>query len=287
MNDALHTLIQMALDEDCPTTDITIDCLLRQNSPITAQLISKEDGYFYGTSIVDAIIAIVDPSISVSSYIKDGQKVAPSDVLFIFEGPAFSLLKIERVLLNFLQRLSGITTTAKHYVDTLNNKDIQVLDTRKTTPATRFLEKKAVKAGGAFNHRHHLSDMVLIKENHLEQLANENGHLEERLRDYKTLHPEKKILIEIETLDQLKTYPFDHVDIIMFDNFSIPDVRAGIEILNKRQSRAHIEISGGITLDNIHAYSTLNIHRISVGALTHSVKALDLSLLFIKKTSTL
>ncbi len=282
MNAALHTLIQMALDEDCPSTDVTIDCLLTQNSNICARLIAKETGVFYGENIVSTIINIVDPSIAFTSHIKDGQTVNTAHPLFTFEGPAFSLLKIERVMLNFLQRLSGIATTAQHYVSRLNKPNIHVLDTRKTTPGYRFLEKEAVKAGGAYNHRQNLSDMVLIKENHLEQLDNEKGQLKDRLQNYKQAHPNKKILIEIETLNQLDTYPLENIDIIMFDNFSIPDVNTGIAILTKRNIPAQIEISGGITLENIASYRDLAIHRISVGALTHSVKALDLSLLFAK-----
>ena len=265
-----------------PEGDITSTCLNIETTPGSASLIAKQSGIFYGEDIVSQVCAYIDRRISFSLSIKNGHAFHKGQTLAYFYGPYASLLKAERIMLNFLQRLSGIATQSNLYVKKLNNPTIKVLDTRKTTPGFRYLEKEAVRAGGAHNHRQNLSDMVLLKENHLSAFDDQHGieKLETTLQNFKATYPNIKIEIEIETLEQLKTYPLHLVDYIMFDNFDLSDVQKGIDILNSRNITADIEISGGITLDSISNFRNLNIQRISVGALTHSVPAVDLSLLF-------
>lgn len=281
MTNEINAHIQLAIKEDMPRGDITSECLNIATKPGTATLIAKQAGLFYGEDIVNQVCHHIDTTLTYSLSIKNGQAFHKGQTLGYIHGSYASLLKAERIILNFLQRLCGIATQSNLYVKQLNNPKIKVLDTRKTTPGFRYLEKEAVKAGGAHNHRQNLSEMVLIKENHLAAFDDEHGidHLATTLKRFKESHPSIKIEIEIETLDQLKTYPLHDVDYIMFDNFQIADVQHGIDILKNRHIHAEIEISGGITLNNIHHYSHLDIHRISIGALTHSVPACDLSLL--------
>ena len=192
-----------------------------------------------------------------------------------------TVLKAERVMLNFIQRLSGIATTTSHFVARLNNPKIHVLDTRKTTPLYRFLERQAVVAGGGENHRLNLSDMVLLKENHLTQLANEGRlhQLHQLMETFKKTHPNIWIEIEIETIEQLQTMDLTLADVIMLDNFNLQTIEPAVKLCKILGFKALIEVSGNVTLDNIGRFSHLPIDRISVGSLTHSHKALDLSLL--------
>lgn len=211
----------------------------------------------------------------------DGDIVRPGDKIAEFKGAIAALLKAERVMLNFVQRLSGISTVTKQFVETLNNPLIKVMDTRKTTPNMRLLEKNAVLAGGGANHRFGLSDMILIKENHLAQLAKENRiqDLPLLLSTFKQANPKTKIEIEIETPDQLEQLDLRFVDIVMLDNFSMANIHKALDIYKEHHFTFELEVSGNITLDTIAQYRELDIHRISVGSLTHSVRALDLSLL--------
>ena len=277
----LDTLIQNALKEDCPQTDITVNCLLKKNNKTTAYLISKEPGIFYGQEIVNKTCQLLHSAIKVTWHIKDGTFITKSQKLCTLTGPAFELLKGERVMLNYIQRLSGIATTTHHYITTLNDPAIKLMDTRKTTPGIRALEKAAVKAGGGHNHRFSLSDMVLIKENHLSYFTQESSikKLGPQLAHFKTNNPAIPIEIEIERLGQLNTYPFEHIDYILLDNFDIPTLKKALNIIKEKNITSQIEVSGNITLDTITHYKGLPIHRISVGAITHSVKSLDLSLL--------
>ena len=222
---------------------------------------------------------IVTPPITPTIHIKNGSPLSPKTVIATLTGNAHSILKTERVMLNLLQRLSGIATQTNAYVHALNNPNIQILDTRKTTPLWRDLERKAVLAGGGYNHRHNLSDMVLIKENHLALNHTTPEQLATKLRTIKQTHPHLKIEIEIETLAQLETLPLEDVDYILLDNFSETLLDKAIMCCQKKYPTKLIEVSGNITLANIHTLQTKAIHRISCGALTHSVTACDLSLL--------
>jgi nicotinate-nucleotide pyrophosphorylase (carboxylating) len=282
MFNEINDHIALAIKEDLPNGDITSQCLSLAAKSGKARIIAKEDGVFYGSDVLQAVCTHIDPTLSVSLSIHNGQSFYTGQTIAHITGDYANILKAERIMLNFLQRLCGIASMANRFVTALNDPNINILDTRKTTPGYRYLEKEAVKAGGAHNHRLNLSDMVLIKENHLTAFEEEHGldALEATLAKFKKENPNIKIEIEVETLDQCQNLPLHTVDYVMFDNFSIEQIQAGIDILNSRNVNAEIEVSGGITLKTIHLYRGLNIHRLSVGGLTHSVKACDLSLLF-------
>ena len=280
-NSQLHDLLLNALNEDCPQGDITTEWFLSQAASGTAKLISKDHGVFFGKLLIESIFEVLGGTDSISWFAYDGASVQPNDPICTIQGPLKTILKAERVMLNFVQRLSGIASTTHHFVTRLNNSRIQVLDTRKTTPLYRFLERQAVLAGGGFNHRLNLSDMVLLKENHLTQLAHEGrlSQLPQLMNNFKKQHPHVWIEIEIETLDQLHSMDLTHADVIMLDNFKLPNIEPAVKICKDRGFKALIEVSGNVTLDTIAQFSQLPIDRISVGSLTHSPKALDLSLL--------
>ena len=277
----LRELIKESIIEDCPVKDITSTYLLPNNISSKATLLTREKGVFFGAAIISVLYDELYPNCSYTLSVKDGDFIDVNQPLVAIQGPIQDILLTERVLLNFLQRLSGISTITRAFVDQLNDSSIQVLDTRKTTPGLRDLEKAAVIAGGGYNHRHGLSDMVLIKENHL------TGFLEDHTIDelglllskIKQEQPTIKIEIEIETLAQLETIDFSSVDYIMLDNFSREELVTALSIIKRVASHSQIEVSGMVSLDTISDYRGLAIDRISVGKLTHSVTALDLSLL--------
>ncbi|NBV82751.1 carboxylating nicotinate-nucleotide diphosphorylase [bacterium] len=276
----LNELIAAAYREDLPNGDITSELTVTDTVSGSAVIIAKTAGVFFGRDVVAACVAHINPNLKVSILVADGQKLAAKDRIIELNGPLKSLLALERVLLNFLQRLCGIATVTAHFVSTLNDPTIQILETRKTTPLLRELEKQAVVAGGGHNHRLNLSDMILIKENHLIALET-HGQLDtlrDRLLYFKANNPTIRVEIEIETLAQIDTLPLDLADIVMFDNFPFDIIAQGAQRMADRGFAAQIEISGNITLDTIAKYRNLPIHRISVGALTHSVPALDLSM---------
>ena len=278
----LTDIINAALREDMPDGDVTTNLMVSLPSVTSARLISKEAGIFYGAEVIDEVCRIVDSQIEITHHIGNGSPVQKDDVITEFKGLDSSLLIAERVMLNFAQRLSGIATRTRSFVDRLDSPTIHVLDTRKTTPLFRFLERRAVVAGGGFNHRLNLSEMVLIKENHLSSFLSKNqvSRLPVMFSSFKAFFPEIPIEIEIETLDQLRQFELSRVDCILLDNFSLEDIPTAVQICKDRGFRAQIEVSGNVTLETIALYRDLPIQRISVGALTHSVPALDLSLLF-------
>ncbi len=279
---SLTDIIVAALREDIPDGDITTGLMVSSPSVCTARLISKDIGIFYGTEVIDEVCRLVDADIAVIHHIGNGYAMSYGDVICQFTGLDSSLLIAERVMLNFAQRLSGIATRTRAFVDRLNAPHIHVLDTRKTTPLFRFLERRAVVAGGGHNHRLNLSDMVLIKENHLSRFLSKNhtSRLPVMFSSFKAFFPDIPIEIEIETLDQLRQFDLSRVDYILLDNFGLVDIQTAVDICRQRGFKAEIEVSGNVTLETIEQYRELPIHRISVGALTHSVPALDLSLLF-------
>ena len=274
----LAYLITSALEEDCPNGDITSELFLTHGQS-NAQLVAKEAGVFFGEDILHYLCDAYH--ITLVLFKQDGDWVDAKTVVCHLSGDRLMMLKIERVLLNFLQRLSGIATQTRAYVRALNNPNIALMDTRKTTPLLRFLERRAVVAGGGVNHRNSLSDMILLKENHLAQLAKKGQLIEltKLIAAAKQQYPTIKVELEIEHTDQLIYFDYDLVDVVMFDNFCLDDVKKGVEICQKRRILSQIEVSGNVGLDTIASYSNVPIHRISVGSLTHSVKALDLSLL--------
>ncbi len=270
----IKDLIDLALKEDCPDVDLTSRYFVPENGPGTAAIIAKESGIFFGSDVLHTLFK------DTHLFKSDGSEVTPGDKICEIRDSAHNLLLGERVLLNLVQHLSGISTLTSQFVQRLNNPNIKILDTRKTTPLWRSLEKQAVVAGGGHNHRHSLSDMVLIKENHLTAFLKTHtaSELPKFFQKFKLEHPTIPIEIEIESMQQLDEFDLRLVDYILLDNFALAEISAAIEKCKKYS--AEIEISGNITLDNIHHYSHLEIHRISVGQLTHSARALDLSMVF-------
>ena len=282
-NTALDTtqLVAWALQEDAPQGDITSEAFVLPEALGTAKITAKAAGVFFGSPIIATFVTLV-PSVAFTLHVADGDAVVSGQCLLSMTGSFPALLAIERVLLNLLQRFCGIATMTQKYIKALSDAKIQVMETRKTTPLWRHWEKAAVAAGGGTNHRNDLSDMVLIKENHLAHLQQTQRFdaLAQLLKDCRQKFPDKKIEIEVESVEQVETFPLDLVDIVMFDNFSISDIGKGAQRLRSRGITLPIEVSGNITLNTIEQYRGLPIQRISVGALTHSVVALDLSMRF-------
>ena len=267
-------LLDLAFAEDIGDGDHTTLSTIPADAMGRSRLLIKEEGVLAGVEVARRVLEKVDPSLKMDVRITDGSQVVPGDVAFYVEGPIRSLLIAERTMLNIMQRMSGVATMARRYQDELRGLHTKVLDTRKTTPGMRMLEKEAVRLGGAFNHRIGLFDMILIKDNHID-FAGGIEKAVERARDYwraqgKTL----PIEVEARTLDDVRRLAEMGVDRIMFDNMS-PEMTA--EAVRIVDGRAETESSGGITLENLRQYGETGVDFISVGALTHSVKGLDMS----------
>ncbi len=245
-----------------------------------SQLIIKEDGIIAGVEVAREIFRQFDPELHVEVFIGDGAPVKKGDIVFRVTGKVLSLLQTERLMLNVMQRMSGIATTTHRYMQRLEGTHTRVLDTRKTTPGMRMLEKMAVRIGGGTNHRIGLFDMILLKDNHVD-FAGGIVNAIDRARDYcKRTGKDLKIEIEVRNFEELQQV-LDHggVDRIMLDNFSVEDTRKAVEIIG---GRFETESSGGITLDTIRDYALCGVDYVSVGALTHSIKSLDMSFKAVK-----
>jgi len=269
-------LIQLAFAEDIGDGDHTTLSCIPETAKGKVQLLVKEDGILAGVAVAERIFHTFDPDLIVTVFISDGAEVKFGDIAFTVEGKIQSLLQTERLILNVMQRMSGIATTTCKYVKKLEGTKARILDTRKTTPGMRILEKEAVRIGGGMNHRIGLFDMVLLKDNHIDFA----GGIEKAITKAKEYlwQQGKNIPIEIEVrnfneLNQVLSA--GGVDRIMLDNFTVDDTRRAVETVN---GKYEIESSGGITYDTIRAYAETGVDYISVGALTHSVKSLDLSL---------
>lgn len=274
MDKRIIKLIADALKEDMPKGDITTDNLIPDHSQSKAYFIAKEDGIVSGLEEAQEVFCQIGGNYQLIWQVKDGDSVSNRTVLGIIEGDTKTILKGERVALNIMQRMSGIATTTNQYVQQLV-APCQILDTRKTTPNMRVLEKKAVLAGGGTNHRYCLSDMVMIKDNHIEAV----GSITAAVSLAKKKTSGVQIEVEVETLDQFKEALATECDIIMLDNMSNEIMRECV-LLNQHQKK--LEASGNMTLNRINEVSRLEVDYISVGALTHSVKSLDISLKFHK-----
>ena len=273
-------LIEQTLVEDIATADITSSMLIDPNETGTAHIIAKETGIFFGTPIVSALNDLLKNS-TISVNTADGTAVQSTDICLTLTGNIKEIVEIERTLLNFLQRLSGVATITNAFVKALDDSSIQVLDTRKTTPLFRALEKEAVKAGGGYNHRFGLYDMVLVKENHLQRYLKQSklDQFNTRLNDHKLHNPTIPIEVEVADLNLLTQLDLAPIDIILFDNMEMSDLNSCLEYLKQQDHQVLKEVSGNISLTTIGRYKGIDIDRISVGSLTHSVKALDLSLI--------
>ncbi|MBB6110659.1 nicotinate-nucleotide pyrophosphorylase [carboxylating] [Mucilaginibacter lappiensis] len=272
----IHHFIIEALKEDVGDGDHTSLSTIPANSTGKAKLLVKDEGLLAGVELALEIFKVVDANLKVNVFLNDGAVIKPKDVAFEVEGNSQSILKAERLVLNCMQRMSGIATKTRQIVDLLKDTHTQVLDTRKTTPGLRYIEKWAVRIGGGVNHRFGLYDMILIKDNHVDYSGGIRQAIE-RANQYLIDH-NKKLAIEIEVrnLDELdQVLQTGHVNRILLDNFNFADLKQAVNVI---QGRFITEASGGITIDNIRGYAECGVDYISVGALTHSVKSLDLSL---------
>lgn len=272
----LDEIIDKALAEDIGNGDHTSLSTIPATAFGKAKLLVKQEGILSGVKVAREVFAKTDPRIRMEELIRDGSKVKPGDIAFTVEGPSASILMAERLVLNFMQRMSGIATNTSFYVKRIEGLHTKVLDTRKTTPLLRELEKLAVTHGGGQNHRFGLYDMILIKDNHVDFAGGIDKAIEAAneylLREKLNLHIE----IEVRNFDELaQVISNGKVHRIMLDNFNPPDLRKAVEIID---GRFETEASGGITLETIRSYAETGVDYISVGALTHHIKSLDLSL---------
>ncbi|MEO7216205.1 carboxylating nicotinate-nucleotide diphosphorylase [Mucilaginibacter sp.] len=276
----IHQFIVNALSEDVGDGDHTSLATIEAGTQGKAKLLVKDTGILAGVELAKEIFEVVDPNLQLEVFLNDGAEVKPKDIAFIVSGDAQNILKAERLVLNCMQRMSGIATKTNEIVDLLQGTNTKVLDTRKTTPGLRYLEKWAVRIGGGVNHRIGLYDMILIKDNHVDYsggirpaIENANHYLEQT---------GKKLAIEIEVrnLDELEqVLQTGKVNRILLDNFDFDSLRQAVSMI---EGRYITEASGGITIDNIRDYADCGVDYVSVGALTHSVKSLDLSLKAVK-----
>ena len=280
MFDNLDELIKLWFAEDIGDGDHTTLSSIPADAMGKQQLIIKEEGIVAGIEVAKRVFAAFDPELKMTQYLKDGDRVKPGDIAFVVEGRTQSLLQTERLMLNIMQRMSGVATRTAEYVKLVEGTKCRVLDTRKTTPGLRMLEKEAVRIGGGCTHRIGLFDMILLKDNHVDfagGIANAIRRAQEYLKEKgKNL----KIEIEVRSFAELQeALETGGIDRIMLDNFSPADTRKAVEIIG---GRVEVESSGGITYDTLREYAECGVDVISVGALTHSVKSLDMSFKAVK-----
>ena len=269
--DIVDQLISDALAEDVGGGDLTSDAILPPEMTCRGKIVCKQDGVIAGLPVAERVFKLVDERLTFDRKTQDGQKVQEDQIVARLFGPARAMLRAERVALNFLQHLSGIATLTSKYVKAVEGTKTLILDTRKTTPGLRALEKYATRSGGASNHRMGLYDDVLIKDTHL-ALA---GGVGPALRAVRKAHPEAPINIEVSNIQELEQALNDKAPRILLDNFAPGQVREAMQII---RGRAKVEISGGVLLTNARAYALAGADHISVGALTHSATALDFSM---------
>lgn len=266
-------IINLALTEDIGTGDITTIYLDLEASHTSAYMIAKAEGVIAGSDIARRVFKAVDPELKVTLYRKDGDIVKPKDEIMKIEGKASSILQGERVALNFIQRMSGIASKTQELVKMVSGTNCRLLDTRKTTPLMRELEKYAVRVGGGFNHRFGLYDMILLKENHIRAA----GGITEAVKRVKLHNTSYKIECEVTNLEELDEAVKAGVDRVMLDNMTVPKMKAAVR---KYAKKVELEASGGVTEKTIAGIAATGVQFISIGALTHSFKSLDISLLF-------
>ena len=271
----LSLLLKEWFSEDIGDGDHSSFSCIPENAIGTSVLLVKEPGIIAGVEIAKQVFAHFDDTLQVTVYIQDGTSVLPGDIVFRVRGKIRSLLQTERLMLNIMQRMSGVATVTHTYSNALNGLHTKVLDTRKTTPGLRMLEKMAVKIGGGQNHRFGLYDMIMLKDNHVDFAGGISNAIVSAQQYCKANQKDLKIEIEVRNFDELEqVLQVGGVQRIMLDNFTVENTRKAVEIIN---GRFETESSGGITLDTLRDYAACGVDYISVGALTHSVKSLDLS----------
>lgn len=268
------------LAEDIGDGDHTTLCCIPADAIGRSRLIVKDTGIIAGIEVAKKVFEIFDNELRITQYMHDGDEVKPKDIAFEVEGKVRSLLQTERLMLNIMQRMSGIATRTREYVKLLEGTRTRVLDTRKTTPGLRMLEKEAVLIGGGCNHRIGLYDMILLKDNHIDFAGGISQAIDRANKYLKANKKNLKIEIEVRNFDELnEVLASGNVNRIMLDNFSVADTRKAVEIIG---GRFETESSGGITETTIREYALAGVDYISVGALTHSIKSLDMSFKAIK-----
>ncbi|MFL1999609.1 MULTISPECIES: carboxylating nicotinate-nucleotide diphosphorylase [unclassified Microbacterium] len=272
----IDRVVAAALDEDAPWGDLTSESLIPETATARADLVARESGVFSGGEVFAAAFRLTDDRIAVELLIDDGAVFAPGDVLARVTGPARGVLTAERIGLNFTQRMSGIATLTAAYVAEVAHTGARIVDTRKTTPGLRAFERHAVRSGGGHNHRFSLSDAVMAKDNHLAVLTATGLSVTAALQGAIARLPHTThVEVEVDRLDQIDAVLAAGIGTIMLDNFSLDDLRAGVE---RVAGRVTVEASGGVNLETVRAIAETGVDVISVGALTHSARALDLGL---------
>ena len=273
--DLIRQLIQLSFAEDIGEGDHTTLCSIPSDAVGASRLLIKEKGVLAGVEVAQEVFHQFDPTLHMEVFIGDGESVNPGDEAFLVKGKIQSILQTERLVLNIMQRMSGIATITNEYVKLLEGTKCRVLDTRKTTPGMRLMEKDAVRIGGGCNHRIGLFDMILLKDNHID-FAGGIPQAVSRAQEYcKAKGKNLKIEVEVRNFDELnQVLALEGVDRVMLDNVSVENTRKAVEIVN---GKVEVESSGGITFDTIRSYAECGVDYVSVGALTHSVKSLDMS----------
>jgi nicotinate-nucleotide pyrophosphorylase (carboxylating) len=267
--------IAAALKEDIGDGDVTTDFFVPESLPATGRIIAHEKAVVAGTGTAGEVFRRVDPAIDVQISRRDGDDVDAGDIIIEVRGLARSILKAERVALNFLQRLCGIATLTREFINAIGNDSAKILDTRKTTPGLRALEKAAVVAGGGVNHRFGLYDMVLVKDNHLATLEGLSGFAD-RIRRLREERPNIRIEVEADDLEQVRAFvEVNGIDVILLDNMTPAQIREAVAL---RRNDIKFEASGGITLKNVKRFAATGVDYISIGALTNAPRAIDIGL---------
>ncbi len=275
ITESIRETINKALEEDIKTGDITSLAIIADDKTASAEFLVKQEGVLAGFEIAETCFKEFDPSISFTKYYTDGDKVLSGTVAAVVEGRAQSILTVERTALNFFQRMSGIATMTHQFTEKIKHTKARLIDTRKTVPGLRELDKLAVRYGGAENHRIGLYDMFLIKDNHIE-VAGSISKAVQACRQWRDKNnPDLKIEVETKNIEEVNEAVACGVDVIMLDNFSLELTKEAVKLV---KHRSHVEASGMVNIDTVKAIAETGVDYISVGALTHSVKALDISL---------
>jgi nicotinate-nucleotide pyrophosphorylase (carboxylating) len=275
MSNPLLDPIEIAIQEDIGVGDLTSEFFVPSNLRATGRILSREKAVLAGTETAAQVFHRIDPTLHIQVLRSDGADIDAGDVIIEIRGLARSILKAERVTLNFLQHLCGVATLTRKFVDAAANNQVKILDTRKTTPGLRALEKAAVVAGGGANHRFGLFDMVLIKDNHL---ASNSGFaaFAESIRKLRQERPDVSVEVEADRLQQVRTFlQIDEINLILLDNMKPAQIREAVAL---GKGKVKFEASGGVTLKNVRQIAATGVDYISIGALTHSARAIDLSL---------
>lgn len=276
-DELIDDLLTLAFAEDVGDGDATTLSTIPADAVGRQHLLIKEEGILAGVEIARKVFKKFDPSLKMEVFINDGAHVVPGDIAFVVEGPVRSLLQTERIMLNIMQRMSGIATTTARYQQRLEGLKTKVLDTRKTTPGMRILEKMAVKIGGGANHRIGLFDMILIKDNHNDFAGGITASVSRAKQWCKDNGKDLRIEVEVRDTPEILEALEAGVDRIMLDNFTPERTAEAVKLIRSKNPSVEIESSGGITLDTLRPYGEAGVDFISVGALTHSVKGLDMS----------